>query len=277
MKKIETKLHIGLEKPFSVLHITDTHFFLADDRDNERKNKLSVKRAKHFPAPEEDLSEACAYAEEHGLPIVHTGDLIDFVSEANLDRAKRFIDENDVLFIAGNHEFSQYVGEAPEDEAYRNQSLSHVQTFFKEDIRFNARVIGGVNFIGIDNGYYRFDQEQLDSLKKEVTRGLPIILFVHDPLYDPAVFDFAYAIHNGRCSALVGVPEEKLSTYTEAFRIPIERADEITAEMIAYIKSTPLIKAVLAGHIHDDHDSMLTDALPQFVTGMRTMRKLEIS
>ncbi len=277
MNQKETSLHIGLEKPFSVLHITDTHFFLADFRDDERKNKLSAKRAKHFPAPEKDLLEACAYANEHALPIIHTGDLIDFVSEANLDRAKKFIDENDVLFIAGNHEFSKYVGEAPEDEAYRNQSLPHVQEFFKEDIRFNARVIGGVNFVGIDNGYYRFDKEQLTALKKEVERGFPIVLFMHNPLYTPEVFEFAYHIHSGRCSALVGVPEEKLATYTELHRIPIERADEITAETVAYIKSTPLIKAILAGHIHDDHESMVTDSLPQFVTGMRTMRRIELS
>ncbi len=277
MQLKETALHIGVERPFSVLHISDTHFFLVDERDNERKMKLGIKRQRHFPAPEEDLTAAEAYAKENALPIVHTGDLIDFVSEANLDRAKRFVDENDVLFVAGNHEFSQYVGEAKEDEAYRNQTLPHVQTFFPEDIRFNARVIGGVNFIGIDNGYYRFDKPQLDALKAEVSRGYPIVLFMHNPLYDPEVFAYAYPIHNGRCSSLVGVPEEKLATYTEEFRIPVERADDITAETVAYIKSEPLIKAILAGHIHNDHESMLTDSLPQFVTGMRTMRKINIT
>ncbi len=270
----ETTIKLGAEAPFSVLHISDTHFILADDRDNERKNKLAIKRARHFEDPVRDLAEASAYAKANHLPIVHTGDLIDFVSEANLDVCKRFVEENDVMFIAGNHEFSQYVGEATEDEAYRNESLPHVQEFFKEDIRFNSRVIHGVNFIGIDNGYYRFDEDQLQKLKTEVSRGLPIVLFMHNPLYDPAVFDFAYNIHKGHCSALVGVPEEKLMTYTEEFRIPVERADDITAETVAYIQKEPLIKAVLAGHIHSDFESQITDSLPQFVTGIHTMRKI---
>ena len=58
-------------------------------------------------------------AKEYGVPIIHTGDLIDFVSLANLERAERFISENDCFTVAGNHEFSLYVGEAKEDAASR--------------------------------------------------------------------------------------------------------------------------------------------------------------
>ena len=153
MKVIETKLHIGLDAPVSFLHISDTHLTYADDRDDQRKIDLAAGRAPCFPHNAEELAAECAYAREQGLPILHTGDLIDFVSAANLDAAKRFMDENDVLFIAGNHEFSLYVGEAFEDEAYRNQSLAKVQAAFPDDIRFTSRVLGGVNFVGIDNGY----------------------------------------------------------------------------------------------------------------------------
>ena len=126
---------------------------------------------------------------QNDLKFIHTGDFIDFVSQANLERAKKFIDGNDVLFIAGNHEFSLYVGEAFEDEAYRNLSLEYVQKFFKEDIRFNARQIGGVNFVGIDNGYYRFDAQQLTKLEEQVALGLPIILYMHNPLFEKSLFE----------------------------------------------------------------------------------------
>ena len=126
MKVIETSLHIGLDAPVSLLHISDTHLTYADARDDKRKIDLAAGRAPCFPHAAEELAAECAYAGEQGIPILHTGDLIDFVSAANLDAAKRFMDENDVLFIAGNHEFSLYVGEAFEDEAYRNQSLAKV-------------------------------------------------------------------------------------------------------------------------------------------------------
>ncbi len=265
-------INIGLKKPFSLLHISDTHFTLADGRDDERKQSLAVSRSRHFvPAPELKLTEAEDYAKEHGLTIIHTGDLIDFVSEANLDRAKKFIDENDVLFISGNHEFSLYVGEAFEDAAYRNQSLEHVSSFFNEDIRFNSRIINGVKFIGIDNSYYRFEKEQLDNLKAEVEKSLPIVLFVHNPLYEKSLFDYAFADSNNVAGYLVDAPDELLKLYPPDRYIQ-QKADKITEETVEYIKTCPSIKAVLSGHMHFDFESMLTEALPQYVTGMTTAR-----
>ena len=52
-------------------------------------------------------------------------------------------------------------------EAYRNQSLAHVQESFTNDIRFASRVINGVKLIAIDDSYYRFDNPQLEKLKKK--------------------------------------------------------------------------------------------------------------
>ncbi len=276
MKLIETKLEIGLDTPVSVLHISDTHFCLADERNDERKLALAKSRTAHFGDGERRLSEPVAYARAHHIPICHTGDFCDFVSEANLDRVKEFIDENDVMFIAGNHEFSLYVGEAFEDEAYRNQSLAHVQSFFKGDIRFNARVIGGVNFVGIDNGYYRFEPWQIEALRKEVAKGLPIVLYMHDPLYSADLYEYTFGLTGGRNCCLVGTPEERIQPYQEEFRKEIERPDAPTREAIDYIKEEPLIKAILTGHIHHDYETMITDTLPQYVTGMDTMRLLYI-
>jgi len=278
MLKIKrTKINLGLLKPFSVLHISDTHFTLADSRDNERKISLSEVRKKEFTVPpEEKIRYAEDFADGNGLKIIHTGDLIDFVSEANLERAKRFIYRNDVLFVAGNHEFSLYVGEEFEDEAYRNRSLEHVQRAFKDNIRFNARQLGGVNFVGIDNGYYRFEQWQLAALKRQVGIGLPIVLFVHNPLFEPKLFEEDLAKTKGFCANVVGTPEEYLKLNNEARQIVL-RPDEATLETYGYIKSQPLIKAVLAGHLHYDFESMLTDKLPQYVTGITTMRCIDFS
>ncbi len=33
-------LNIGVEKPFKILHITDSHIALCDERDNERKRAV---------------------------------------------------------------------------------------------------------------------------------------------------------------------------------------------------------------------------------------------
>lgn len=273
MKVIETSLHIGLDAPVSLLHISDTHLTYADDRDDKRKIDLAAGRAPCFPHAAEELAAECAYAGEQGILILHTGDLIDFVSAANLDAAKRFMDENDVLFIAGNHEFSLYVGEAFEDEAYRNQSLARVQTAFPENIRFTSRVLGGVNFVGIDNGYYRFDRAQLDALKAEVAKGLPVILYMHNPLHEPELYRLAMSCNP--CAYLTGTPEELMQTYDD-YRYRQQKADADTWAAIEYIESCPAIKAIFAGHLHHDYDGAVAAHLPQYVTGIGTARRVTI-
>ena len=275
MKVIETSLHIGLDAPVSLLHISDTHLTYADDRDDKRKIDLAAGRAPCFPHAAEELAAECDYAGEQGIPILHTGDLIDFVSAANLDAAKRFMDENDVLFIAGNHEFSLYVGEAFEDEAYRNQSLAKVQAAFPENIRFTSRVLGGVNFVGIDNGYYRFDRAQLDALKAEVAKGLPVILYMHNPLHEQKLYDVMMHEKRQGCAYLTGTPESLMGDYPPD-RLVQQRPDETTREAVEYICAEPCIRAILAGHLHFDYEGMVAGRIPQLVTGIGSAREITI-
>ena len=147
MSIIKTKLNVGATKPFKVLHMTDTHLTYADMRDGERKVNLALSREKIFPENVKTLEYGVKTAKELNVPIFHTGDLIDFVSLANLEETKKFTDEVDVFISAGNHEFSQYVGEAFEDADYRNQSLDKVQKVFKNDIRASSRVITELTFL----------------------------------------------------------------------------------------------------------------------------------
>lgn len=273
MNIIETKIKAGASEPFKLLHISDTHLTLADERDNQRKRDLAAERVKGFPTSEQYLDEACKMAKREHIPIVHTGDLIDFVSAANLDRAKKFTMENDVFFITGNHEFSLYVGEEFEDEAYRNRSLSLVQKSFPDDLRFCTRTVNGVKLIGIDDGYYRFDQAQFDALKKEVDEGLPIILFMHNPLHEPVLYQRSMA--EGPCAYLTSTPEELMKDYDD-YRYRQQKADEITLEVTRFIESCPLIKAIFAGHLHNDYEGMVDGHLPQYVTGIGTARIIEI-
>lgn len=185
MNILDTEIRVGAAQPFTVLHASDTHLTLADERDNDRKHALAAARLQGFPAAEEVLQQLTALALEENLPVLHTGDLSDFVSAANLDRMRAFTDTVDCFMAAGNHEFSQYVGEAWEDAAYREQSLARVQAAFKNDIRFASRVLHGVNFIALDNSYYLIEPWQLARLRAEAEKGLPMVLLVHTPLYSP--------------------------------------------------------------------------------------------
>ena len=272
MNIIETIVSVGIKSPFRVVHISDTHLTDADLRDGERKVLLAEKRKKIFPGAEQTLERACQMAREQGIPILHTGDLLDFVSIANLEKAKEFTDKNDCFMAAGNHEFSLYVGEAKEDAAYRNQSLAIVQTAFKNNIRMSSRVIGDVNFVALDNGYYLFDVDQLAFLKAEVSKQMPIVLLLHNPLYERALYDVI--MKKSPCAYLVGVPEALMQGYP-ADRLEQQRADDVTREAVAYIQREPKIKAIIAGHIHFNYEGVFANRIPQITTSCTDIRHIE--
>ena len=58
MKILRTPVVCGAEKPFTLLHISDTHLTLADERNDKRKIDLADGRSSCFPSALSDLREA---------------------------------------------------------------------------------------------------------------------------------------------------------------------------------------------------------------------------
>ena len=268
----EITIPVGAKAPFSVLHTSDNHICLADERDNERKRKLAEDRSKVFSKGSpgswlERTEEIFAYAKEHQLPIFHTGDLIDFVSEANLDYARNLLKDADVFVAAGNHEFSQYVGEAWEDEAYKAQSFERVKAAFPGDFWFQTRMINGVKFIALENGYYYVTKEQLRLFKEATAEDVPTVLLVHNPLYSADTFrKYKEGRPVSEPAYLFGCPEDLMWEWEEHRRLQ-QRPNEVTKEFMSYCESLPCLKAVLAGHMHEYIASVLDSGIPQYVAG----------
>ena len=272
MKIIETEVNIGAERPFEVIHMADTHFTLADERDGERKIGLAARRSDCFPDPMETYNTAKMLSKEKNCPIIHTGDFYDFVSEKNLETVRRFREECDVFYVAGNHDFSLYCGEADENAEYRNISLAKVQACHKNDIRMSSRVIGGVNFIALDDGYFRFDREHIDFVKREAEMGIPIVLLIHKPIYDANLF--AEMVKIGRDKCLVGVPDEHSKWWSDDEKQEV-CPDGVTREAVAYFKSEKTIKAFVCGHLHLDYEGTDEIGRPVILTGTDTVRVLK--
>ena len=274
MNIIETEVNIDLTSPFEVIHMSDTHFTLADERDGERKMRLAENRVDCFPDPLETYNAAKKLAFEKNCPIVHTGDFIDFVSERNLEMVRLFREECDVFYAAGNHDFSLYCGEAFEDADYRNISLAKVQACHGNDIRMSSRVIGGVNFIALDDGYFRFDREHIDFVKAEAAKGLPIVLLIHKPIYDVNLFGEMAKIW--RDKSIVGVPGEHSQWWSDEERAEV-CPDDVTGEAVAYFKSEKMIKAFVCGHLHLNYEGVDEAGRPVILTGTDTVRILKFT
>ena len=267
MKRLDLLIDIGAHQPFILLHASDTHLCHADKRDDERKNILAERRSRVFPKADEYLQEISSVAQDNSCPIVHTGDLIDFVSEANLDAARDFTRQNDVFLCAGNHEFSQYVGEAFEDKAYREQSLNKVQAVFTNNIRMSVRVFHGIKLLALDNSYYLFDNEQHAFLRRECDEGLPVILLLHTPLFTPELHAFMLEERKQPCGYLCGSSEDLLMHYTPDRRRQ-QTPDRITLDVIEYIKRSRNIRCILTGHIHTPVACCVEPDLPQYAIGL---------
>lgn len=267
LKMVKTKLEIGLEKPVKLLHVTDTHLCDLDERDDDRKRWIlrndSVEGNKQY------FREAIEYCNENCDLLVHTGDTFSLVSPRSMEVVREhFALCKNYLAIAGNHEFSNYGGEAWEDIAYKMTNYQRVRRGLGYDLLFASKQIGGVNVVGIDDGYYQVEPWQVWRLQQEVKKGLPIVLMMHVPLYEEGLYQESVAVWEkmGLGAALMGCDEEHLMSFNE-FRAVQQRPTDDTLRFIDYVNSEPLIKCILTGHIHFNHECYLPGGALQIVTG----------
>ncbi|MGN0930998.1 MAG: metallophosphoesterase family protein [Thermoguttaceae bacterium] len=248
-------LNVGAERPFTAVHISDTHITFSDTRDTERTQKLAESRSKYFSKAERFFLASAEYAKQKDALLLHTGDMIDFLSEKNLEYVKNFYDQtgNDARFVsAGNHEYSHYLGEAKEDEAYKAQSFDRVQKSFPNDLRFASKIVNGVNFVAFDDVYHYVADNIIELFEKEVEKGLPIVTLCHVPFFTPELYRVQMEEKKERFSYLLGAPDTKR---------------ESSDRFLSWLKTQPLFKAHLSGHLHYNHVCQFSDRATQYVVG----------
>lgn len=249
----KTELQIGLPAPVRILHLTDPHLSLADDTDGDSMKRHARGRRAVFQGEanadkESFLSDRLREAMEYGRQFdatVITGDVLDFVTHANLAAAKEILAPYDYLLCAGNHEYTPRVGAGPDRFSNRAVFGDDVQAVFRGDMVFDSRIVGGVNLITMENGMYVWYPGQLEKLRREVAKGYPCLLFCHVPLFHPELN------HD---------PEH---TGLEADAETIA----MTRRLTRYIDETPQIKAVFTGHEHHNDMRLLPSGKPCYVLG----------
>lgn len=266
-------LKVGAARPFRALHISDTHLLFADGRDNEVKFQIAQRRYGEYVYKNVGRNmpyflDALQYAKDHCDLMLHTGDLIDFVSLQNLEVASKLfkLAGVDYFMCAGNHEYTHYSGQHPETEEERQSGRRLVPEYFKNDLFFDSRVIHGVNFLAVDNGDYQFTRRQTELLKENLERGLPIVLLIHNPICSPVLADKMARDGEGLSLALCACSEDVMTRY--AHRNPMAPNAE-TAEFLEILRSSGLVKAVLAGHVHlrDNFRAPVWGDVMQYIAG----------
>jgi 3',5'-cyclic AMP phosphodiesterase CpdA len=255
----------GATSPFSILHISDTHFTAAYPHEPESKQMSRIRRTRTFGGHQEEaLRDSLAWAKDNVDYVLHTGDLIEWQSEANFDMMKKFFGDNTIAAV-GNHEFYTYdPGEKHTwQEPFKERSWKLLKDVCPADPRFNTRIINGVNFVCMDDVFGTVQPDQVEKFHAEVKKGLPIILCMHVPFITPFIWRAQKKFWKGG----------KDSKFRSA-EIPKaggdykrQQEDSVTREFIAYLKKETLLKGILAGHLHITVQDRFSPTAMQYVVG----------
>ena len=238
-----TKLNVGIESPVKILHITDIHLTYANEKDTPRHQQLMKTRFDVFQkeggfpphTPKEYFEEAIAFSKAENALLICTGDAIDIHTHGNLEVFEEITKDIDMMFSPGGHEHQRRCVRTMEEpypywETIRPQLENE---FSKYNLYLESRVVNGLNIVTADNSMDYFPKETVEAFKKELEKGLPIIVFFHDYLWDEFL--------------------NKKEAYHPNVRMTKE--DYATShEMIELLKSHPLVITTMSGHGHRDEE-----------------------
>jgi len=261
----------GLPAPVTIYHITDSHLCLWDDRDHPALQEFARTRDQMFSNGHPGMLEECfremLRIAQDGDAIILTGDIIDFPGAANVDTFADCLKENHLplLYTYGNHDPSPHMFSA-EDEPARLANLARLKEFLPTDPVYDHLDIGGIRFVGLDNGDRQLSPQQLEKLTEDLSCDMPVVLCMHIPMFTQSLYEPTWNFW--RSAGLFGRTEGVAPEF-----LP----NETTRAGLELLKNSPNFAAVLAGDIHFSHDDDLAPGLRQYVGAngaMRYMRRI---
>lgn len=259
---VSWRVKAGATKPFTILHISDTHLTAAyPDEPLDVRNRAKNRSKTFGGLQEEALRDSLAWAKKHVDYVVHTGDMIDFQSRANFDLVRKYYGEGGAAIIGslGNHEY--YHGQKKETEETKGETRELVSAAFPFDTSFQSTVVNGVNFVTLDNVYGTVTQRQAECFAAEVEKGLPIVLCMHCPIQTENISRAGQRYWQK--DDMKAVPD--MSNFQKGWKR--DGKHSVTRDFYAYLEAQSLLKAVLAGHIHVTVADRFSPSAVEYVVG----------
>ena len=242
LKIRRVSLSVGASRPFRVLHVSDSHVARIDSRDTESMHAFARARSRMGrELGEYYLGEAAHHARTAGMKIVHTGDFMDFASEANLEYASRWLKTYDCLACAGNHEYWT-TSEKREAEECKAPVVPRLKGAW-DGLPVSITQMNGVNFFVFDNAFGTVSAGIAARFEKAVEEGRPIVMVCHVPLWAEGC-----GIDRNVC----GKPG-------------LRDDDAVSCAFVERVRREPLVRTVLAGHVHEHCDFEFSPTAREYV------------
>jgi len=261
----------GLPKTVRLLHVTDAHIALIDDRDAAHVESCR-QRCEHWGNSGKDSSgrgipthitfdEIMTGAAELDLDLIAlTGDIIDFPSQASIESAAASIAKAHVptLYTSGNHDwhFPNLAGR----ELLREAWWPSLQPLHHGHAACHRYEIGGIQFLSFDDSTYQIDEAQLAFAKKHLAESMPSVVLLHIPLSLPTLR--GPAIARWQAPILIADPDWEGESRN---RWDTGEDTAATLEFVRTVTSAQNLIAVFCGHIHFPHVDSLSTSAAQYV------------
>ena len=250
----------GLDQMVRMLHVTDSHIALIDDRDAEHIEACQG-ACERFESRDLTFDKLMEEAKESSLDLVAlTGDIVHFPSQAGVESVVKSIDKAGVptLYTSGNHDW-HYPGVEGRDEL-REAWWSALAPLHHGQAAYARYEIGGIQFLLVDDSIYQVDAEQTAFVDTHLANGMPTVLLTHIPLSLPTLRE--PTLEHFDAPILIGDPEwgpESRDRWGTGDNLPP------TLEFARSLVRAENLVAVFCGHIHFAHTDTINLNAAQYV------------
>ena len=261
----ETVIQIeGLRQPVTLMHVTDSHLNLADERDPEALKLIQLGESKR-PTAHKHFVEALARSNEAGVDAtILTGDITNFPSWAAIDVIADGVTtlSSPYLYTLGNHDwhfpFLQW------NDATRDEYCPRFAGLIDGEPQCQVKEIGGVKLIALDNSNYHISIAQMRFFKDQLATGTPCLLFIHIPIF---IHTLMFPVLERWKTPLMMAATEGWTEETKAAK-PELLPNETTLEFHRFLTegASENIAAIFCGHVHFSHADAYRAGRFQYVT-----------
>jgi UDP-2,3-diacylglucosamine pyrophosphatase LpxH len=268
----------SIKENIKVVHISDSHISILKDGKSELPEYTSrmdaaFKNPKHYLTGAEGNKEKyfdmiLEDAKKKGAELlILTGDIVNNPTAANVEYIKKKLDECgiDYIYTAGNHDW-HFEGMEGHQKDLRDEWVNkRLKPLYNgNNTACYSKIVKGVNFIMIDNSTFQVNDEHVKFFREETKKGLPIVLGMHIPVYQPLALLLPSVGTMGDPRWGAAIDKNYITERREKWA---ESGNEkCTYELLIEILSCRTLLAVLAGHIHIARQDRISASAYQYVT-----------
>ena len=260
----------GLERPLTLMQITDSHVVAADQRDPEaleavpRFDQIFHEQEPGGVAQQPFFQQALDRSNDLAVDCtILTGDIIHFPALAAVEMLEQGLKglASPYLYTLGNHDW--HFPHLAWNDTTRQEHYPRLAHLLGQSPAAQMLQLGGVRLIALDNSNYQMTDQQLDFLRLQLQTGEPCVLFVHIPLYTPAL---APAVFEKWKTPIMMAA----SGWTEQMRAKwlVRESDASTLACHEFLTGADFdnLVGVFCGHVHFAHAGELRPGCIQYVT-----------